>query len=1459
MKKFALLILIISFCCVPAWGEVDIDEDNFPDSAFRSYVARFDTNNDDILDDDELEAVTVIPAGFTYTVSNEPDRVVIRKSNYSFPSKISDFTGIDNFVNLETFACYNNNIEELDVSYNENLVALFCSGNSLSELDVSDNAALKYLECDNNKISDIYIPYDDEAELIYLSCNSNDITDLGDVPPSLQYLYFAGNDVEDAYFIGTGTALRHIWCNSNLLEELDVSSNTALQVLHCENNSLPELDLSSNSSLNTLVSNPQIIANQEISEGVEDDYPYAFDLSYLIYNGTTEDVTNIRAYDSNDATVQIYRDVNEDPDTVNFASQPARLLYDFETGRSNKVLEVTVLFGTAGGLRINSTNFPDNNFRNHISNNFDSDNDGFLSPEEISNITAIPAGLTVTTNSDGSVTPNYSSSLTGVSSLTGIENFTSLKNLGIDSNSLSSLSLGSNTKLEALFCKSNSLSSLNLSSNTALKYLDCSSNNLTELDLSANTALTYLNCSSNLLSVLDLSSNSSLSYANCSSQTVESQQSLTPTGDSTYLWQFDFKTLVTASNVAKISSVTATDSADNSITVSFNANTNGIAQFVTAPTEAVYNYSTGYSDRTMDVTVTFSAPALPTTGIQINETNFSDDVFRTYVTNHFDTNADGFLSASEIANVTSIPVNYSFTTSTDTAKSLRDKASGLENVRNFAGLENFTSLVNLGADGNSLSKLDVSKNTLLEVLVCNNNELNTLDVSKNTSLKYLVCASNKLTAIDVSKNTALIYLDCSENDISSLSVSANTALEYLYFQDNDVSSIDLSGNTALKALNCTSNDIKTLDLSNNTSITSFSGGNQNISAQVVNPTVSSDTTYSWEFHFSVIGASADKVSNVKAYDSADVEITTSYSDGIAKFVSQPSKVTYDYATGFSSYALHITFEITEAPEIITTSLPNGTTGTAYNQTVYTSVSGNLTWRISNGSLPTGLTLNSTSGVISGTPTVAGTYGFTITVSNGNISSSKSFTITIESSVINESVAPSILTANLTAGRVGIDYSAALTATGTTPITWTLSSGSLPDGLSLSASGVITGRPTKEGNFSFTVQASNNIGNDTKELSITIGSTSSVEKPSITTGEALPNATVGKAYRTVIYSMGTKPVTWSKSEGTLPPGLTLSASGVITGTPSAVGTYIFTVTAVNSIGNDSKQFSIVVAEDLSGYEIPAITSETDLGTIKENQAFNYTFTAAGTTPITWRLLSGRFPDGLVLNSNGTITGTPLATGNFTFRVQATNAAGSDTKTFRLIVESNASQNEPVDPTPTNPTPETQVPFIVTENNRKLSSLTTEEKNIATSGDKIIAAILNEVKVNVSGTYSFDVEISKNVPNGYELVWFSFPRQGSTTNNTYAYFTDLSGNEITVVSADKHIKAYAYLTPNVYGPVISAQAPSNTDNNDNTNPTPTPDNPKPENKSSGGGGGGGCNAGLSGIFSVMILLMARKKFY
>jgi len=174
---------------------------------------------------------------------------------------------------------------------------------------------------------------------------------------------------------------------------------------------------------------------------------------------------------------------------------------------------------------------------------------------------------------------------------------------------------------------------------------------------------------------------------------------------------------------------------------------------------------------------------------------------------------------------------------------------------------------------------------------------------------------------------------------------------------------------------------------------------------------------------------------------------------------------------------------------------------------------------------------------------------------------------------------SITTSSLPTAKLGVAYSKSLAATGgTAPYSWSLASGTLPAGLSLSSAGVISGTPTAQGTSNFTVRvtdSSNPAQSATKALSLSV-----VNPVKITTASALPAASVGVAYSTTLAAKGgTPPYTWSVTSGALPPGLSLSGSGVISGKPTTKGTFNFTVKVTDTsspVQSAKKALSLVVS-------------------------------------------------------------------------------------------------------------------------------------------------------------------------------------------------------------------------------------------------------------------------------------------
>ncbi|MFN7975586.1 MAG: putative Ig domain-containing protein [Acidobacteriota bacterium] len=256
------------------------------------------------------------------------------------------------------------------------------------------------------------------------------------------------------------------------------------------------------------------------------------------------------------------------------------------------------------------------------------------------------------------------------------------------------------------------------------------------------------------------------------------------------------------------------------------------------------------------------------------------------------------------------------------------------------------------------------------------------------------------------------------------------------------------------------------------------------------------------------------------------------------------------------------------------SLPNGIVGTPYSQTLTASGgAAPYAWAITVGALPPGLALNAGTGVISGTPTTTGTYCFTATATDANqCTASQSYCLIVNPSGCTPiTISPT----TLPNGLQGVAYSQTLTATGgTPPFTWAVTAGSLPPGLALgAASGVISGVPGSPGTYNFTVTATDTPGcTGSQPLSITIDCGTVSLLPA-----GLPNGAIGLGYSQTITAVGgTSPYTFAVTAGALPPGLTLAASGVISGVPNTVGTFSFTVTATDPFGcSGSQPYTITV--------------------------------------------------------------------------------------------------------------------------------------------------------------------------------------------------------------------------------------------------------------------------------------------
>jgi uncharacterized protein (TIGR03437 family) len=232
---------------------------------------------------------------------------------------------------------------------------------------------------------------------------------------------------------------------------------------------------------------------------------------------------------------------------------------------------------------------------------------------------------------------------------------------------------------------------------------------------------------------------------------------------------------------------------------------------------------------------------------------------------------------------------------------------------------------------------------------------------------------------------------------------------------------------------------------------------------------------------------------------------------------------------------------------------------------------------------------------------------------------------------------------------GLAYQAQFTVLGDQPPhVWTVRRGPLPPGLVLEENGRISGVCNLAGRYAFALRVTDPTGSShDREMILDVGP--SLPPLTITT-TALPGAILGAAYRQQVGIGGGRAPYTLRANGALPPGLTMSAGGLLTGTPTALGTYTFTVQLSDVTGNFVlRTFSIVVGnlryagpETVSAY----VSEETDVALTAEG----------GTAPYRWAVVTGSVPAGLALSEDGRLRGTAAGTGTAALLLRLTDGAG-----------------------------------------------------------------------------------------------------------------------------------------------------------------------------------------------------------
>ncbi|WP_299246464.1 immunoglobulin-like domain-containing protein [uncultured Aquimarina sp.] len=816
MKRILLYFTLV-FSSFYSYGQYTA----IPDTNFEAALLAYD----DVPNDDQILTAN-IAALTTLDVSN---------------SNITDLTGIQDFVALESLFVHDNNISTIDLSNLVNLTTFRITRNQLTTLDLSNQPALQNLIADNNDIETLQI---NSAVLRYLQVFGNNLTDIDLSSFSQLEQLFIGENELTSLDVGNNTSLFRVEFSGNQLRTIDVTALQGLRFFNGSNNDLvfanikngnnpaiEDLQLQNNANLHCIqVDNAtdayaglgnyagwQIdgatssYADQCLTRVPDDNFEQAlidagYDTTGLDNFVPTANIASVVSFNAGTGGALYNKGITDLTGIEDFASliqlwSDGNPLVSIDLSK-NTALNTMALIGTAltdldlsGNTQLFFAVVRDNNqltsinlsantlltnltIRNNLLSAIDLNTNTALTKLNINNSSLSSIDLSANVRLDRIFIKD-----TPLSSL-DLNTNTALANLELDATALTSIDLSTNTALSQLIVNNSSLTSLDLSANTVLDYLECTNNLLSNLDLSNNVLLEELYLSDNELNSIDLSTNTVLNYLYCNDNELTSLD----LNSNTNLMELEVKNnQLTFLNLKNGTNETA----DLDY---FRATGNPNLSCIEVDNVTAANAGIGsYNDWIKDVTASYSESC---------RTYVPDDNFeQALIDLGYDSGPlDNYVPTANIAGLTELSVRY-------------------DNIVDLTGIQDFVSLTTLRCDNNDITSLDLSKNTALIDLRCHDNPLGTLDLSANTLLTRVDAFRAELTNINLTGLTQLSILKVSENLFSSIDLSTNTRLTELTISENNaLTSIDLSSNTELIKLFAFECQLGSLDLSANTKI-----------------------------------------------------------------------------------------------------------------------------------------------------------------------------------------------------------------------------------------------------------------------------------------------------------------------------------------------------------------------------------------------------------------------------------------------------------------------------------------------------------------------------------------------------------------------------------------------------------------------------------------------------------------
>ncbi len=629
-----------------------------------------------------------------------------------FTEGIADFTGIEDMVNLTSFATLGNPITSLNLNANTALTTLVCAGNTLSTLDLSANVLLESLIV--NSIPTLTtLNLNTNTALTYVEITSNNLNALDVSNNVLLTGLSVKNNNLTSLNVSQNTLLKTLKIDSNTIATINLSANTALENFTLENTGITTLDLSLNTNLKELVCSNNTITSLDLT--------------------TNNQLTKVFAENNQLTTLNIKNGNNTAITNPNFKVEgnPGLNCINVDDATWSTGTWSFIDGTTSFGEHCYETYVPDDNFENYLETHNASG-----AVVSIGDSTSMGNGVA---NDDYVLTSriNTVTNLTvlglSISDLTGINAFEGLTGLNCNSNNLTTLDLSNNTNLQVLAAQFNNINTINLTGLSALSIMNLRDNLLTTVDLSSNTGLTLLILRNNNLSALDLTANSALVFIDVTNNEL------------------------TSLNVKNGANMLLDSSSD------FNTTGNPNLTCINVDDE---DFSTATWEN-IDATASFSE--------HCGLTYVPDDNFETRLIElGYDSGPlDDFVPTNLISGVTFLNVSgrsIADLTGLEDFTALETIFCNNNNLTTINTSQN-TALFNLRCHTNQISSLDLSANTNLQYLSASPNNLTTLDLQFNTALKEAFLTNNDLVELNLDNCVALERLQIKGNNLSALSLA----------------------------------------------------------------------------------------------------------------------------------------------------------------------------------------------------------------------------------------------------------------------------------------------------------------------------------------------------------------------------------------------------------------------------------------------------------------------------------------------------------------------------------------------------------------------------------------------------------------------------------------------------------------------------------------------------------------